>query len=231
MPFSFYSACFGGVRTLSNKYEVGSFTKTNISFSGCDMVATINIPNSKGVIVTKALGSLQTLSYSTHMDKKPIRVIGNVNPVAFVNGPRTIAGSLVFAVFNEHFLKEIYADERLRSDYDSEFNQYILTDEMPPFDITISMANEYGARSRMAIYGVTFANEGKAISVNDVYTENTYQFLALDLEYLESEALPDLSHAADPVDGIEVTEGDARPVVLDPTEVLHADQTSREEVE
>ena len=62
----------------------------------------------------------------------------------------------------------------------------ILMDEMPPFDITISMSNEYGAKARLALYGIRIINEGNVISVNDVYTENTYQFLATDIEYLST---------------------------------------------
>ena len=62
-----------------------------------------------------------------------------------------------------------------------------LIDEIPPFDIVISAANEYGLRSRMVIYGVRLVNEGQVMSINDVYTENTYQFVATDLEYLTDE--------------------------------------------
>lgn len=162
---------------------VPEFKNPNISFSGCDMVATISVPTARHGTLTRALGSLQTLSYSTHMDKKPIRALSQVTPKAYVNGPRTIAGTLVFAVFDQHFVKELYQDT---DDYRM-YARYMMADELPPFDITVSMANEYGAKSRMAIYGVTLINEGKAISVNDVYTENTYQFLATDIEYLEAE--------------------------------------------
>ena len=57
-------------------------------------------------------------------------------------------------------------------------------DELPPFDITISFANEYGTQARLAIYGVRIINEGQTMSINDVYTENTYQFVATDIEYM-----------------------------------------------
>lgn len=176
------------------------YQNPNISFSGCDMVATITIPNSGGELVSLIMGSLQTLSYSVHSDKKPIRSIGKIGAKAYVNGPRTIAGTLIFAVFNQHFVKEAYQSSSLKRDYNM-YAKYILADEIPPFDITVSMANEYGAKSRMAIYGVTLLNEGKTISVNDIYTENTYQFLATDIEYLEdmeySNTLPGTSYEED----------------------------------
>lgn len=162
------------------------YKKTYTSFSGCDMVATIDIalPNKKGenVKVSRVIGELQTISYSIHMDKAPVRSIGSVNAKDYVFGQRTIAGSLVFAMFDKHMAHEILmaANEGLGSDG----SQMVIMDELPPFNITISMANEYGQKARLAIYQIRIVNEGNVMSVNDVYTENTYQFVATDIEYL-----------------------------------------------
>lgn len=157
------------------------YSYPNESFSGCDMVATMLVqkPNDAGKIIY-SVGELQTISYSIHMDRKPIRSIGNINAKDYVMGPRTIAGSLVFAVFNKHFAKKIMDEmqDNVESDY------AFLMDELPPIDIVLSLANEYGLRSKIAIYGVRLVNEGQVMSVNDVYTENTYQFVATDIEYL-----------------------------------------------
>lgn len=131
----------------------------------------------------KVIGEIQTISYSIHMEKRPVRSIGNVNAKDYVMGPRTIAGSLVFAVFNKHFAKDIIADH---NGYFKEGTAFMV-DELPPFNIVISMANEYGLRSKLVIYGVRLLNEGQVMSVNDVYTENTYQFVATDIEYLNDE--------------------------------------------
>lgn len=65
--------------------------------------------------------------------------------------------------------------------------QAFLVDELPPFDVVISLANEYGLRSKLVIYGVRLLNEGQVMSVNDVFTENTYQFMATDIEYMNTE--------------------------------------------
>ena len=160
----------------------------NESFSGCDMTASIVYnwveEDSKGKLKKRysshVLGELQTISYSIHMEKRPVRSIGNVNAKDYVMGPRTIAGSLVFAVFNRHFAKNIMAEH---NNYFSE-GQAFLVDELPPFDVVISLANEYGLRSKLVIYGVRLLNEGQVMSVNDVFTENTYQFMATDIEYM-----------------------------------------------
>lgn len=176
----------------NNKSDVNTYRYTNETFSGCDMVATITInlnlqdPVTKQWSVkpyTKVIGELTTVSYSINMDKKPIRSIGNVNAKDYVMGQRTIAGSLVFSVFNKHFAEDIIS--HLNAGYTA--GTAFLVDELPPFDLTISAANEYGYRSRLAIYGIRLLNEGQVMSINDVYTENTYQFFATDLEYLSAE--------------------------------------------
>lgn len=51
-------------------------------------------------------------------------------------------------------------------------------DEIPPFDITITFANEYGQVSHMVIYGVEILNEGSGMSVDDVVTERALTFVA-----------------------------------------------------
>lgn len=165
------------------------YTRTYTSFSGCDMVASIDIDidtnssDGKKQKVTKVLGEMQTLSYSIHMDKAPVRSLGSVNAKDYVFGPRTIAGSLVFAMFNRHIAHEILLKANAQAG-GNKSGQMLVMDELPPFNLTVSMANEYGQTARLAIYGVRIINEGNVMSVNDVYIENTYQFVATDLEYL-----------------------------------------------
>jgi hypothetical protein len=145
------------------------------SYSGCDIIVTAALPsiNAEANEVYFTLGSLQTLSVSTHQDKRPVRSIGNINAKDYVMGQRTIAGSLVFAVFDRHFADKIMKQLGIT-----------MADEIPALDLTINFANEYGRRSRMAIYGVKLINEGQVMSINDLYTENTYQFVALGMEPL-----------------------------------------------
>ena len=191
---------------MANETKEYKYKYPNESFSGCDMVASIvygwerNVEEEeffgkggKSINMNatqetqswniKVLGEIQTISYSIHMERRPVRSIGNVNAKDYVMGPRTIAGSLVFAVFNKHFAEDIIKDH---NNFFTEGTAY-LVDELPPFNIVISMANEYGIRSKMVIYGVRLLNEGQVMSVNDVYTENTYQFVATDIEYLNDE--------------------------------------------
>lgn len=166
-----------------SKNEVKNNYFGNNSFSGADMVAIMHISGLNGIKGTYTLGSLQTLSYSTSMQRMPIRSIGNVNAKDYVMGQRTIAGSLVFAVFDKHFAYE--AMKAIQGITEEEY--HFLADELPPFDITITFANEYGKIAKLAIYGVRLINEGQVMSINDIYTENTYQYVATDIDYLSDQ--------------------------------------------
>ena len=80
---------------------------SNMSFSGVDIQATMILPrigdqtsSDDGDFIE--LGELQTISYSIHRENSPVRTLGHVNPRGFVKGSRTIAGSLIFTVFNEY---------------------------------------------------------------------------------------------------------------------------------
>lgn len=154
---------------------------TNNSYSMADMVASITIQTPEGFVST-VLGELQTITYSIYQQKAPVRILGNINAKDWVMGPRTIAGSLVFAVFNKHWLMNIY--DKLKEK--GMKNWHYIADEIPPFDVTISFANEYGYDSRMALYGVRLLNEGQSMATNDIYIENTYQFVASDIELMDS---------------------------------------------
>ena len=129
---------------------------------------------------TKVLAEAQTLSISTHREKNAVRALGHVYPKAYVRGQREIAGSLIFTVFNEHVLYELIKAHP--SDFDAAKYTSALMDQLPPVDIVVSFANEYGSVSRMGIYGVEFVNEGQVMSIEDILTENTVNYVARDID-------------------------------------------------
>lgn len=146
------------------------------SYAGVDIVAQIVLPNQEPIVI----GELQTISYSTHRENTPVRFVGHVNPRGFVKGPRSIAGSLIFTVFNE------YAFYRVARYY-SELRKtagtlHPLADMMPPFDVVLSFSNEMGSFSKMAIMGVTIVDEGQTMSVDDLIVEQTYSYMARGLQ-------------------------------------------------
>ena len=158
------------------------------TFSGHDMVCTFELPLPSGGHISRVIGSVQTVTYSIHQDKFPVRVLGNMNPTDFTFGPRMIAGSIVFTVFDRHWAKEMMNEyvEKER------VNAHFLLDELPAMNCTISFANEYGTAACLAIYGITFVNEGQVMSINDAYIENTYEYFATDIDYLTDIRAPSI---------------------------------------
>jgi hypothetical protein len=204
--------------TLAQEY-----TKTYTSFSGCDIVASIN---------GKVIGELQGITYSVSREKAPIYTMGSAEPRSFSRGKRGIAGSLVFTVFNRDALIEEFKDklngenlgiQKFKAnashknylsieEWDAQMTGYtgynegpsdngelsgkvsdivdkyapVYADEILPFDITITMANEYGQRAVLVIYGVELLNEGSGYSIDSVTTEKAYTFVARRVDYLRA---------------------------------------------
>ncbi len=161
------------------------------SFSGADIVAYIHIPpqrsGSESVGPYKEteplvgiLGTLQTISYSIHREVQPVRSLGKVRAQAYTRGPRTIAGSMVWATMDQYVLAEA-----LRYTYTKDWDpSTILADQLPPFNIIITFNNEYGDVATMGIYGIRFVNEGSTFSIDDIMTEQTNTYIATDIDML-----------------------------------------------
>lgn len=54
-------------------------------------------------------------------------------------------------------------------------------DQIPPFDVAITFANEYGQSALRQVYGVEILNEGSGASMDDVVIEETMTFVAREL--------------------------------------------------
>ena len=61
----------------------------------------------------------------------------------------------------------------------------VYEDEIPPFDITISFANEYGQKAVIVIYAVEIVNESAGFSVDNVVSEKACTFVARKVEYMK----------------------------------------------
>lgn len=70
-----------------------------------------------------------------------------------------------------------FDDSNLTGFYTPEY-----ADQLMPFNITITGANEYGQRMGMEIYGIQILNEGSGFSVDDVITAKAYTFVARKLK-------------------------------------------------
>lgn len=143
----------------------------NSSYSGADMVATIQMPGGKAHI----LGELASINYSVFREKTLVRSLGSVRPSGITRGQRTISGVLEFVNFDRSVAYKLMAEY-------FDMGYHILMDELPQFDITITMANETGQRSVFRIYGVSTFTEGSMMSIDQITTRSSYEFYALDID-------------------------------------------------
>ena len=163
---------------------------SNMSFAGVDISASMVIPainRENGTIEGTdilELGELQTISYSIHRENSPVRTLGHVNPKGFIKGSRTIAGSLIFTVFNEYAFYRIKEFRQMMAETGLFFAP--LADMLPPFDVVLSFFNEYGLGAKMKIYGITIVDEGQTMSVDDLITEQTYTYMARGIQPMVS---------------------------------------------
>lgn len=161
----------GGGGSTSTK--ISSYAPTFYrSFSGTDALVFIMLPQTEPIL----LGSLSTISYSMYRDKKPVPVIGRVNVGGFTRGTRIYAGTLIFTLLNQHWVNEL----KEKVSWLQSINR-LKTDELPLFDLMIVCANEYGAAMQMFIYGVDLTEEGQVLSIEDLFIENTFNFVARDI--------------------------------------------------
>jgi len=61
-------------------------------------------------------------------------------------------------------------------------------DQLMPFNISITMANEFGQRAGMDIYGVQILNEGSGFTIDDVVASKAYTFVARKIKGVERKA-------------------------------------------
>lgn len=151
-----------------------TFYKT---YTGTDTLAFIIFPETKPIL----LGSLTTISYSIFREKKPVPLLGKINTGGYTRGMRTIAGSMIFTVINQHFIQDIMEQVPYL-----EAHGKFKADELPFFDVMVICANEYGANAQMMMYGVEFLDDAQVISINDMFIENTFGFVARDIDMLTS---------------------------------------------
>lgn len=171
------------LRQIDNQIQKNRAIDNSLDAMSTDLSRT-ELSLATGAVIP--LGTLQTISISTNRDKRDVRALGHVGPKGRTRGPRSYAGTMVFTVFDQHPLTEIMHAHS--SEFDGVKFSPALVDQMPPIDLTLVFANEYGHISRMSIYGVDFATDGKVMSIQDIMTEETLSFFAWDYDPMRSVA-------------------------------------------
>lgn len=160
------------------------------TYSGADMVVFMAFPGYKPIEV----GVLSTVSHTVYREKKQVRTLGRISAMGITKGPRTISGRLIFTVIREDFIEML----RKEIPYLRNITQ-LLMDELPPFDLFVSFGNEYGAAAGLVIQGITTVDEQKTMSIEDLFTEHVFTYLARGLEPMRDMNATRLKDVYDPL--------------------------------
>lgn len=173
------------------------------SYSGTDISAMMYLPllgksSISGRIPkkSKVFANIQTMTISSTRSVSPVRVLGRSNPLAYTRGARTIAGTLVFAAINQDVFQDVYDQGLAESTLSS--SSSLISDQLPPFSIVITAANEKGGAAVHAVHGITLVNYGTTYSIDDLYTEVTYTYVATDVLPLLSNSVSTVRNSTDP---------------------------------
>lgn len=143
-----------------------------LTFGGTDAIASVVFPDAKPIV----MGKLRGISYSTMRPLIPVPVLGKRRMGGFAKGARAVAGTLIFsASWNAHWVRDLAREVWYLRNLPA-----LKPDSLPPFDIIVTVANEYGASGGYAIYGVRTTDEAQVISEEDPLTENVVTFEAND---------------------------------------------------
>lgn len=171
-----------GIVKLASR--LNDVNKWGATFTSVDIHAFAVFGNGSVVEVK----GLTAVSWSRHKDKNSDRRTFETAPKGYTHGAKSYAGTLIFALFNEDPMRAISPLEFFHGNSPiapasglTAFEEMDST-ELPGFDLYITMTNEYGSSSSMNIWGLTFTDDGGAISTRQLENEVSFQYKAVKVD-------------------------------------------------
>jgi len=202
------------------------------SYSGADCKIFAYIPDSNKIHL---LESMNTISISVHEAKGQARALGHRGIKGVSRGIRTIAGSMILTVIEDHPLRDLLVEASETRDVWSidrndtgvgAFNDKVTFDNrietlLPRFNILAMYVSEMGGHvdsgsvnsAGWELKGVHITDVGLVTSVHDIVSEITISFIAEDYYPF---SLSDLSGAESPPEP-EVPTDETQETILVPT--------------
>lgn len=172
-----------GIFTV-NKRPRGSYYQR--TFTGVDAQCLASTGN-----VVSNLDGLTSISWSVHRGKSTPRNLGKPSPAIRSRGARTIAGTMIFTVSDHHPLLDLLPADTASFrklefvNSQKQWRPVILSDQLPPFDLTVVLTNEYGNSAILIIYGIDIVDEGSVLSTDNLLTEVTLQYVAVGMDPIQ----------------------------------------------
>lgn len=147
------------------------------SYSGSDVAIYLLFDDGdtrQGMRNFRPFREITTISVSSARSVHPVRRLGESHVTEYTRGARTIAGTIVCISADRDPILKIAASSVKEKFSDAPF----FTDEVPSFSVLIIASDEHGNVSHAAISDLTITNFGQTFSVDDMYLENTYTYVA-----------------------------------------------------
>ncbi len=180
--------------SVAGTNNVGHIKQQLVSYAGSDILCILFIPSSKTQTQTdpgfvEIQNKLQTITISSARSVMPVRRIGETSPADYTRGSRTIAGSMVFTTT----LRDAFVSALSKSLKDGEpsTEPTIFVDQIPKFGMAFQASNELGGVSSALLVNITLTNFGTTFSIDDIYTESTFTYVAE--QYFPMSSLNDIS--------------------------------------
>lgn len=164
-----------------NKGSQGVRITDNYTFSGADCdVFVFRSGNRENI---RKLESVATVSISIYEAKAPVRRLGYASPVGFSGNIRSIAGSIICYLGDNHPLDSIRST--FNKHKDDEYNE-LISGRIEPFNMILMYKNEIGKDYKVIINNIEIISEGLVTSVNDMATEMVFQFVATEAKLIDN---------------------------------------------
>ena len=186
---------------------------TSIAVGGSNTHVVLEFPALAGLNNYLYMGSLVTISYSVHRDKVPVFNCGSPLVDGFSIGNKFVAGSMVTTMFQDdelalfmeqytkHFTGVVNRQQLSQQITERSFSttnkpvHTFMSDDLTSFNIHIIFASEYEeAIRKLIVYDATFITSGRVMSIEDLVTETTFQYVARDIkeQYTSEEIIQSL---------------------------------------
>lgn len=133
------------------------------------------------------LNDIHTISFSTHRELTQLRPLGMVSPAGFVQGKRTIAGTIIVQLRRGSEIRKILGDSY-------PYYNRMLHDELPPFNIVVIMpsmkddglVNPNVTPYVTVIFGIKIIDTASSVSIDDTVIEQQFSYIAMDMRDMTS---------------------------------------------
>ena len=156
--------------------EGGPTHDSTFAFSNASVLANIPWSNGLSVNTVHLSNSLTLIGFSSHTDQYPVTSNGRFGIKGIKTSHTTFAGSLAFTFYgNTAFLPIIYS---YASYIKSEDIASIPIQNVPPFDINVTLVNNSGLMSSFSIMNLKIVDTSFNIDQNTATISEAFSFIA-----------------------------------------------------